>query len=250
SQQLSLNHIGTDYVDTTADYWTAMQFKQRVTKGDPGIFYYRKNSAAAHFDKASLDNIDFDGIKMVHLSGIFPGISEQALVAFKHLIELVHQHSTIRTTFDPNLRPQLWSSQAKMVSTINALAAEANIILPGVNEGEILMGSRDPEKIADFYLGNSHYTDTVIVKVGSKGAYVKVKGGQGSMVAGYHVDKVIDTVGAGDGFAVGVITGLLEGLSNKQAALRGNAIGSLAVPAPWDNDGYPTQAELRTYQAK
>ena len=28
-----------------------------------------------------------------------------------------------------------------------------------------------------------------------------------------QVDKVVDTVGAGDGFAVGILSGLLEGLS-------------------------------------
>lgn len=249
-KQLNLNHIATDYVETTPDYWTALQLKQRVTKGDPGIFYYRKNSAAAHFQKAILDRIDFDGIKLVHLSGIFPGISGTALDAFKHLISLIHQYPAIRTTFDPNLRPQLWSSKEKMVSTINELASQANIILPGVNEGEILMGSRDPEKIADYYLNHGEQTDTVIVKAGSKGAYVKTKGGHGAMVSGYHVDHVVDTVGAGDGFAVGVITGLLEGLSNEEAAKRGNAIGSLAVQAPGDNDGYPTYEALAAYQGE
>lgn len=248
SKQLEMNHIGTHYIDTTDEYWTAFQMKQRVTKGDPGIFYYRRNSAAAHFQKSTLDKIDFDGIKLVHLSGIFPAISDTALDAFKHLIGLIQSHPAVRTTFDPNLRPQLWASKEKMVKTINALAAEANIILPGVNEGEILMGSRDPEKIADFYLNNGDRTDTVIVKVGSKGAFIKTKDGKSSMVPGYHVNKVVDTVGAGDGFAVGVITGLLEGLSIEDAAKRGNAIGSLAVQAPGDNDGYPTREELDAYQ--
>lgn len=248
NKQLEANHILTDYIDSTSKYWTAFQLKQRVTKGDPGIYYYRRNSAAAHFDKQTLDHIDFEGVKLVHLSGIFPAISEQALVAFKYLLHLIAQHPTIRTTFDPNLRPQLWSSQEKMVKTLNELASHANVILPGVNEGEILMGSRDPEKIADFYLANGEVTDTVIVKIGAKGAFVKTRAGQATIVPGYSVDQVIDTVGAGDGFAVGVITGLLEGLSTEEAARRGNAIGSLAVQAPGDNDGYSTRDQLAAYQ--
>lgn len=248
NQQLERNQILTDYIDSTSKYWTAFQLKQRVTQGDPGIYYYRRNSAAAHFDKQTLDNIDFDGIKLVHLSGIFPAISEQALVAFKYLIHLIEQHPSIRTTFDPNLRPQLWASKDKMIATINELAGHANIILPGINEGEILIGSQEPEKIADFYLNNGEATDTVIVKIGAKGAFVKTADGQTALVPGYHVDRVIDTVGAGDGFAVGVITGLLEGLSVQESAKRGNAIGSLAVQSPGDNDGYPTRNELLTYQ--
>ena len=63
----------------------------------------------------------------------------------------------------------------------------------------------------------------------------------------FEVEKVIDTVGAGDGFAVGLISGLIEKLTLKEAVLRGNAIGSLAVQSPGDNDGYPDRQTLIDY---
>ena len=56
--------------------------------------------------------------------------------------------------------------------------------------------------------------------------------------------KVVDTVGAGDGFAVGVISALLEGLSLQEAAARGNAIGARVVQFPGDSDGLPNRAQL------
>lgn len=247
--QLQENQVGTNYIDETADYWTAFQLKDRVSEGDPSIFYFRKGSAAAHFDKAVLDQIDFSDTKMAHLSGIFPAISEQALDAFQHLVALLEKNQ-IRTTFDPNLRPQLWASTEKMVTTINGLASHAEIILPGINEGEILMGSRDPEAIADFYLANGEATQTVIVKLGTEGAYVKQKDGTSFTVPGFKVEKVIDTVGAGDGFAAGLITALMEGESLETAVIRANAVGALAVQAPGDNDGYPTPAELAEFLEK
>ena len=40
------------------------------------------------------------------------------------------------------------------------------------------MGSSDPEEIADFYLKQSDLTTSVVVKLGSEGAYVKTKSGQ------------------------------------------------------------------------
>lgn len=249
TDQLRENNIGTEHIETTPDYWTAFQLKQRVTHGDPGIFYFRKGSAAAHFLKSTLDKVDFSHIKLVHLSGIFPAISEQAKEAFQYLIELVNRYH-ITTTFDPNLRPQLWASQDEMITTINGFAAQAQIILPGINEGEILMGSRDPEKIADFYLNQSEITHTVVVKTGEDGAYVKTKDGNSYSVSGYKADEVVDTVGAGDGFAVGLITGILEGLPFKEAVARANAVGCLAVQAPGDNDGYPTPEQLKAFMAK
>ena len=134
-----------------------------------------------------------------------------------------------------------------MVETINDLASHAEIVLPGINEGEILMGSRDPEAIADFYLNNGEATKTVIVKLGTEGAYVKQKDGTSFTVPGFKVAEVVDTVGAGDGFAVGLITGLIEGKSLKQAVIRANAIGAMAVQSPGDNDGYPTPQELEEF---
>ena len=56
--------------------------------------------------------------------------------------------------------------------------------------------------------------------------------------------QLVDTVGAGDGFAVGVISGLLEGLDLAAACARGNAIGARVVQFPGDADGLPTRAQL------
>lgn len=247
--QLAENEIGTDYIHQTTDYWTAFQLKDRVSQGDPSIFYFRKGSAAAHFDATVLDTIDFSEVKLAHLSGIFPAISPTALTAFRHFVELLEEHH-IPTTFDPNLRPQLWASQEEMVTTINELATHADIILPGINEGEILMGSRDPEEIADFYLTNSEKTQTVIVKLGTEGAYVKQKNGHSFIVPGFYVAEIVDTVGAGDGFAAGLVTALIEGKSLEEAVIRANAIGALAVQSPGDNDGYPTSEELEKFLAE
>ncbi|GCF95009.1 2-keto-3-deoxygluconate kinase [Enterococcus florum] len=247
--QLAENHIGTDYIDETSEYWTAFQLKDRVSQGDPSIFYFRKGSAAAHFDKKMLDKIDFSEVKMAHLSGIFPAISKQALEAFRYLVQLLEENR-IRTTFDPNLRPQLWASTEEMVTTINQLASQAEIILPGINEGEILMGSRDPEAIADFYLANGEATQTVIVKLGTAGAYVKQKDGHTFTVPGFKVEKVVDTVGAGDGFAAGLVTALMEEKPLEEAVLRANAVGALAVQSPGDNDGYPTPEQLAAFLKK
>lgn len=60
----------------------------------------------------------------------------------------------------------------------------------------------------------------------------------------------MDTVGAGDGFAAGLITALIEGKSLKESVTRANAVGALAVQSPGDNDGYPTPKELADFLAK
>ncbi len=87
---------------------------------------------------------------------------------------------------------------------------------------------------------------TVVIKLGAKGAFTSSEGMQ-FYTEGFPVERVVDTVGAGDGFAVGVISGILEGLPLEEAVKRGAAIGALAVMSPGDNDGLPDKSGLEEY---
>jgi 2-dehydro-3-deoxygluconokinase len=235
--------IRTNYINQLDEYSTGFYFKQRVNHGDPEILYYRKGSAASHYDAKELDRIDFSEIQHIHTSGIMAGISEESRIATDKLLKIGIEKN-IRTTFDPNIRVQLWESQDYMKKVLNGLASKATIVLPGVNEGKILAGTSVPEEIADFYLGQSDITDTVIVKIGPDGALLKTKSGINQIITGFKAEKVVDTVGAGDGFAVGFISGTMDGLDYADAVKRGCAIGALAVQSPGDNDGYPTREQL------
>lgn len=134
-----------------------------------------------------------------------------------------------------------------MIKSINAMAAKADIVLPGTAEGKILMGSDDPKKINDFYRNLG--AKVVITKVGSEGAYVTTATEE-YLVPGFKVDKVVDTVGAGDGFAAGVITALMEGRTLKEAVRRGNAVGAIQVMSRGDNEGLPYPEQLETFMKK
>ncbi|MTV82708.1 sugar kinase [Secundilactobacillus folii] len=239
-------NVGIKYVKKVSEYWTGFYLKQRVSKGDPATYYFRKNSAAANYKIEDLAEINLDDVKISHISGIFAAISDNDLLVLKKLGQQLQSENKL-ITFDPNLRPALWESQARMVEVTNELAKMASIVVPGVKEGKILVGSSDPETIANFYLRQSDYTQAVVVKIGPKGAYIKQRNKSSHVINGYRADKVVDTVGAGDGFAVGLITALLEGQTLDDAVKRGCAIGALAVMSPGDNDGYPTPAELNDF---
>ena len=185
-------------------------------------------------------------VQIAHLSGIFPALSSRTLQTFRAFNDKL-QENKVFTVFDPNLRPALWKNQKEMVDTLNNLAKNSQIVLPGINEGQILMGSSQPEKIADFYLSQSSLTESVVVKLGAEGAFVKTKAGATYTVSGFKVDKIVDTVGAGDGFAVGLESALLEGKTLEVAVHRACAIGALAVQSAGDSEGYPTRQELMDF---
>lgn len=240
---LTENGIGSECVQYSADRTTGFMLKSLVSTGDPEIFYYRKGSAASTLSKEDIDAIDFSGYRLLHMTGILPALSDSAREAAFYAMDKARQ-AGLTITFDPNLRPQLWPSQERMVQTLNQLAAKADYVFPGENEGQILCGTRDPQAIGAFYRNLG--AKVVITKVGSRGAYVSSAQLQ-ALVPGFHVEKVVDTVGAGDGFAAGVISALLERLSLEDAARRGNAIGALQVMSRGDNTGLPTRPQLAEF---
>lgn len=240
---LQQQNIKTPYVKFDDSNRTGMQLKAKVSVGDPEVFNFRKGSAASHLNLPDVEDIVWENVKHLHLTGIPPALSATCRSVTYKLIETAKENG-VSISFDPNLRLQLWEDKEEMVQIINELASQSDIVLPGINEGLLLTGSDDENAIADFYLNKG--VSTVIVKLGEKGAFVKTKE-DSFIVPGFKVEKVVDTVGAGDGFAVGVISGLLEGLSLNDAVRRGNAVGALAVMSPGDNDGLPNSDQLETY---
>ena len=239
------NGIDSDLVIYSSSERTGFMLKGKVSKGDPQIFYFRSGSAASTLSESDVEKIDFTKFSHIHLTGIAPALSESALKAVYKMIEL-GRRAGLDISFDPNLRPQLWSSKEKMVETLNDLASKADLVMPGEGEGEILCGSSEPEKIADFYLRLG--AKCVIVKCGPKGAYY-ASAQESGKVAGFVIDKVVDTVGAGDGFAAGVLSALMEELPMTEAVERGCAIGAIQCTFAGDNEGLPTPQQLEDFMS-
>lgn len=246
ARTLRNNKIDDNNVLYTNERTTGFMLKSKVTKGDPEIFYFRKGSAASTLSAADVENVDFSKFSHIHLTGIFPALTDSTREAMMSLIKKARQ-AGLFISFDPNLRPQLWPSTEVMVKTLNELATYADLVLPGCGEGKILCGSEDPSKINDFYI--SLGAKMVVTKLGPDGALVR-DGDKEFTVPGFIIDKVVDTVGAGDGFACGVITSLMEGLSLDKAAERGCAIGAIQCTFAGDNEGLPTPELLQDFMDK
>ena len=207
---------------------------------DPRIEYFRRGSAASHLGLADNPADYCAASRHLHLTGISPALSE----SMRELVVEMAMQARLAgrsVSFDPNLRPRLWPTQQTMIECMNQLAASADLVMPGLSEGQLLTRRETAPDIADFYLERG--ATQVVIKLGAQGAYCADHTSRAT-VPGFFVPRVVDTVGAGDGFAVGVISALLEDLSLAQAAERGNAIGARVVQFPGDCDGLPDRAQL------
>lgn len=241
SNFLKKENVDTEYVYRTNEYLTGFMFKAKTEDGDPKVSYFRKNSACSNYSLEQSKKLNIEELDLLHTTGIFMAISKNAMeVMFDLKARAKKSNKTI--TFDPNLRPSLWKTKEEMIEKTNEFAKDCDYILPGIEEGKILTGSDEPEKIADFYINLG--VKNVIVKTGAKGAYYKTYDGKSGFVSGFKVLKVVDTVGAGDGFATGIISGILDNCDLEETIKRGCGIGAIQVTNKSDNEGLPTREEL------
>lgn len=245
SEGLDCRHLHTD-----TQHPTGLLFKERALGGaDPKVEYFRRGSAASHLTTEDARDIDFTALRHVHATGIPPALSTSARELAFHTLEQA-RNSGASISFDPNLRPSLWASEADMRDTLNALAARSDWVLPGLSEGQLLTGQKTPYDVAGYYLDQG--ASAVIIKLGPEGSYYRGKlDGQEEhfTVPGCRVAEVVDTVGAGDGFAVGVVSALLDGYSARHATQRGNLIGAQAIQVVGDMEGLPNRNQLHTLEA-
>lgn len=239
---LAKENIDSRQVTKDPAYATGFQVKSMEKDGaDPTVEYFRKNSAASHLSTADYQPDYFLSARHLHLTGVAAALSASSLELCHYAADAMKQAGKT-LSFDPNLRPVLWKDTQTMAEAINALAVKADVLLPGLNEGKVLTGKETAEDIADFYLNQG--VKAVVIKLGPEGAWYKTADGEQAQVCGFPVKNVVDTVGAGDGFAVGVLSALLEGKELHDAVRRGNLTGSLAVQVVGDSEGLPTREQL------
>ncbi len=237
--------IDCSHVVCDASQRTGFLIKGRVQGGgDPEVEYHRKGSAASLLQPEEMDLAWLGSARHLHATGIFAALSKNCLETSIASMEAMRQHGKT-ISFDPNLRPSLWASADHMRQTINRLALRADWVLPGIAEGRLLTGQDAPEAIARFYLDAG--VSLVVIKLGPEGAYWATTT-QAAYVPGFPVEHLVDTVGAGDGFAAGVISGMLEGLKVHDAVRRGAWMGARAVQVLGDTEGLPTRAQLAQAQ--
>jgi 2-dehydro-3-deoxygluconokinase len=223
---------------------TGYMRKGRVDDGsDPPVEYYREGSAASRMGPDDIDWHWFSQARHLHVTGVFAALSPTTLATARRAMQSMRACGKT-VSFDPNIRPALWSDVQHMRSTLNQLAAMADWVLPGLREGELLTGQDGAADVAAFY-SNMGVT-RVIVKLGPDGAYFDSalpQEGKGT-VSAYPVPRVVDTVGAGDAFAAGLVSGLLESFPLLEAVRRAVWMGARAVQVRGDTEGLPTRAEL------
>ncbi|MGI8769778.1 MAG: sugar kinase [Propionibacteriaceae bacterium] len=233
ASRVGADPLGDRIIDVVGDHGVDTRWVERdpsaptgVYFKDPGelastVYYYRRGSAASRMTPAFLDRLPLAGIKLLHLSGITPGLSagcrDLVAAAIKKMRDLPGLVS-----FDVNYRAGVWGVD-EAAPVIAELAAGADIVLVGRDEAELLWDTPTPAAIRAKFC----QVPVLVVKDGAVGASEFV-GTDVTFVPAPPV-RVVEPVGAGDAFGAGYLAGSLDGLPAEQRLLRGHRLAAIAL---------------------
>jgi len=201
--------------------------------GRLSVYYYRKLSAASRMKPSDLDADYIRGSKMLHVTGITCAISGSARDTVREAVRIAKE-AGVKVSFDPNLRLKLWTiEEAREV--LLPLAEQADYFIPGYDELELLYDTADEEEI----FGRLMKLSAVSVVKGVGETTVIVEGERRAVVPFHKAEKVVDTVGAGDGFCAGLLAGLIKGFTIEEAVRLASICGSLVVQGRGDWEATP-----------
>ncbi len=222
---------------------TGVFFRERKSAGGARVFYYRAGSAAAGMVPEDLEESYIASAKILHLTGITPGLSPECLKTIEGAFRIAKRCNVV-TTFDPNLRLKIWpSDRAKPI--LERFMTLSDYVLPGIEDMEKLYGTSSKKEILAYL--RKIGCKKVVLKLGEEGAILALPDGE-KLIPGYPVNNPVDTFGAGDAFAAGFISGLLRNMPLEEAVDLGNAVASLSIQFPGNIESLPDRVSVDLFR--
>ncbi len=228
--------VGSVRIDAEAP--TGILVSEQRVSGRARVDYYRSGSAATRITPHDLLSAMEPTPKVLHLTGITVAISESSAQTVLAGARAAHERG-VTVCLDVNHRPRLWTDdQAR--EQLAGLVGLLDIVVADAEELALLADGDDTAKRARWLLDAG--VREVLVKEGAAGATAHTSAGP------LHVPArqvgVVDTIGAGDAFVAGYLSGLLEGLPMADRLHRANTVAGFVVSSAGDWEGLPTRAEL------
>jgi 2-dehydro-3-deoxygluconokinase len=225
----------------------------------PVVFYNRSNEAGALLKPGDFDwqSIFAGGVRWFHSGGIFAALSETTSELIIEAMKAAKAAGAV-TSFDLNYRAKLWSAfggEKRAVETLRRIVQHVDVLIGNEEDLQKGLGVKGPEvtQKAESKLDPEQFfgmieatvkefpqikaVATTLREVHSTNRHdwgaVLWLNGQRYVSPTAHLD-VVCRIGGGDGFAAGLIYGLIKGEKPDWALRLGWAHGALLTTYPGD----------------
>lgn len=227
--------VDLTWLQKQPDSYTGSTFVTYYSDGSRKFLYHLAGSGSAAFDPGQFTKDYFRGCRWVHYTGFSmeaaPGYREAAYRSLEML------DPETKVSFDPNIRPEIYSPQ-EIRNMCEPILKRADLILPSGAEAVLFTGASTEEEGCRLMSENGK--KLVVQKRGAEGS--RFFRGDEIIDVPAFVSEEIDPTGAGDTFAAALLTGLVEGKSIYDAGIFANAAGAFAVTKKGPMEGAPKRA--------
>jgi sugar/nucleoside kinase (ribokinase family) len=187
--------------------------------------------ASAAIDADDIDPAWFEDLHAFHLTG-YSFLREGPRAAAHRALDLARRNGSTLCTLDPN-PPHLISDFGPALYRDLLRALQFDILFPNLEEGALLTGDTDPQRIACDLL---ELSPLVVLTLGHEGCLIAREAGSApdapavvTALEAAPIAKVLDTTGAGDAFAAGFMIEYLRTRDPLTAAHAANRIAATVV---------------------
>jgi len=250
-ETLSAEGVDTRDFITTDQYATGIVFVALDRERVPSYIFYGYPSADMMLREDEVGEGALQDAAFLHLGTVSMVREESRAASFK-LMRLAREQG-VHISFDPNLRLHLWKDHGLLRDTALKAAAMSGLCKLNAEELRFMTGAERPEAGARRL--REMGVEAVVVTLGPEGAYYLCGEGEGRP-PGFKVG-VVDTTGAGDGFAAGLLMALAEaGEWPPPAALLSratrfaNAAGALVTTSLGAMSSLPRRDQVNAFLAQ
>lgn len=146
------------------------------------------------------------------------------------------------TVLDLDYRPTFWSSREEAAAEVGKALEQVTVAIGNREECEVAVGETEPARAADALLERG--VELAIVKQGPRGVLGKTR--DETVEVPVHQVRVVNGLGAGDGFGGAVCHGLLRGWPLERVLRFANVAGAIVAGRRECSTAMPTTAEVES----
>lgn len=207
---------------------------------EPRVYYFRQGTAMHDWAPPAALVEDMDAGSWLHLSGITWMIHRPLAERLSEWLNRWCDVHPRRFSLDINMRRRLGDGHQWRTELQPALERAGLIFCARAD----LVSVFGIDSAADLWVGGVLAGEQVLVVTdGPNGSRAYQGGVEIASAPAVPVSRVVDVVGAGDGFSGGVLAGLFRGWDYARSLALGAVVGAFAVTHPGDFEGYPTWQE-------
>ena len=241
--ELVLRTLRAEGVDVSRvrreDAPTGILVSEERLAGVARVDYHRRASAGSLLAAADLVGGLDPAPRVLHVTGLTMALGDAPADAVRRAVEAARERGVL-VCLDVNHRQRLWTAE-RARSALAPLAPLLDLVVASDDEVGLVAPSGDDVPGAVRSLLDAGVRE-VVVKLGAGGARACTADGDVHVPA--RPVTAVNTIGAGDAFVAGYLSGLLDGLDVPARLARAVAAGAFVVATAGDWEGLPTRDEL------